>query len=210
MCHNEHFWNNVNFLGRPENLDFFQHFVEKTQFLMKIYFLKMTSEIKSQGKFFWRCQCKIQNTELVFQNSFGNIEKLTQIFKLLTWPSLALFQRFLKFQRSSGRKAKQILSSFKNQSIPICIGNLLDQKKLGQTPFTGSRVDTDWLRENNWNTLILKSLMTSLAAIIDFIMECPLSTNSDNLGRSLETFTRLAYSIIYLIFSFKNIYNFQQ
>ena len=68
--------------------------LEKTEFLMKIYFLKMTSEIKSQGKFFWRCQCKIQNTELVFQNSFGNIEKLTQIFKLLTWPSLALFQCF--------------------------------------------------------------------------------------------------------------------
>ena len=45
--------------------------------------MKVTIEIKSNGKFFWHYQIKIQDTLLVFEYYFRNIENKTSILRLL-------------------------------------------------------------------------------------------------------------------------------
>ena len=48
--------------------------------------MKMSSQKKSDGKFFWRCQLKIQNIYIIFRNSLGNMPNQTPIFMLLKQP----------------------------------------------------------------------------------------------------------------------------
>ena len=43
------------FLGRPQKSHFFQPSLKKSQFSLKIYPLKITSQKKSNSKFLWHC-----------------------------------------------------------------------------------------------------------------------------------------------------------
>ena len=54
------------FLGRSQKLHFFLALIEKSQFSLKIYPLKITSQKKSNSKFLWRSLFEIQNIQVTF------------------------------------------------------------------------------------------------------------------------------------------------
>ena len=67
---------------------------------MNIYPLKVKSHMKSDDKL------KIQNIQLVFKNSFGNIANQTPIFRLLKLPFFAFFQHLQRFPANKAREVR--------------------------------------------------------------------------------------------------------
>ena len=80
---------------------------------MNIYPLKVKSHMKSDDKL------KIQNIQLVFKNSFGNIANWTPIFRLLKLPFFAFFQHLLILQRLPANKVREVRSQKKFWQKPL-------------------------------------------------------------------------------------------
>ena len=71
---NEHYCNKWLF-RKATKIIFFSALLEKSQFSLKIYPLKITSQKKSNSKFLWRCWFEIQNIQFTFSTKKNKNKK---------------------------------------------------------------------------------------------------------------------------------------
>ena len=138
----------------------------------------MSQYMKSNGPFFWRCQLKV--------------EDLNVLPRLLKWPFLALF---LSFQKPPSRQSLSIWISFVKPGLNIFIENILlpQTRALMESPETCIQMDTSCESEKGQEWL--SSGVSDNVISHHFWFELPMISKCNQLGILPENFVVFAQNL---------------